>query len=106
MRQKITVLVLLALLAVSCNKDAPDLKENPFALFPNPCRGQVSVVFTGQQTGDISCSLFDPAGSLIIRVDDFGPAQQISLALGTAGIYYVEVTVGNVSYREKVLNLD
>ncbi|MBK8193416.1 MAG: T9SS type A sorting domain-containing protein [Lewinellaceae bacterium] len=106
MRQKITVLVLLALLAVSCNKDAPELKESPFAVFPNPCRGQVSVVFTGQQTGDISCSLFDPAGSLVVRVDDFGPGQQLNLALGSAGIYYVEVFVNNVSYREKVLNLD
>jgi len=106
MRQKIASLLLLAALAGACNKETEAGTTLPFAVFPNPCQGLVSAVYTGPSAGDVRCVMLDRKGKEIAGSADFGNKQIISVALAEEGIYYFEVTVDGAVFKQEILNLE
>lgn len=106
MCRKIASLLLLAGLAGACNKETGLTTSLPFGVFPNPCRGQVSAIYTGPPSNNVSCVMLDRKGKEIAGRTDFGNGQIITVALAEKGIYYFEVTVDGAVFKEEILNLE
>ena len=106
MYRKIASLLLLAVLAGACNKEIELTTSLPFAVFPNPCRGQVSAIYTGSPAGEVRCVMRDRKGKEIAGSADFGNKQIITVALAEEGIYYFEVTVDGTVFKQEILNLE
>ncbi len=106
MYPKIVSFLLLALLGGACNKEIELTASLPFGVFPNPCRGQVSAIYTGSPSNNVSCVMLDRKGKEIAGRADFGNGQIITVALAEKGIYYFEVNVDGTVFKEEILNLE
>lgn len=105
MRPKFFPFLLLALMFFGCNKEVEFSTSLPFAVFPNPCRGQVSAIYTGGPASSVEFNFYDRSGALILHRQDFANGQILTLALPEKGIYYIEVIVNGTSFKEEILNL-
>ncbi|MBK7936914.1 MAG: T9SS type A sorting domain-containing protein [Lewinellaceae bacterium] len=107
MRQKLFPVLLLALLACACNKEVDTTPELPFAVFPNPCRGQVNVFFPfNPSSPTVECSLLDRDGKVLINVPNLPAGGPLAFALEEEGIYYIEAKLDGATFKEEILNLE
>ena len=106
MRQKLFPLLFLALLACACNKEVDPTTDLPFAVFPNPCRGQVGVFFQPSVPAVVDCSLLDRDGKVLIFVPNLIAGGIATFELKEKGIYYIEVKWGDSVFTEEILNLE
>jgi len=82
--------------------------ENAFNLFPNPSNGLIQFQYNPKsEVGTpAQITVTDKAGRLILKQQmmlDGNPSQEIDLTHLPAGLYFVTLTEGTISYTEKLV---
>lgn len=97
---------------VSCrvageDKSTADIKQLDMHTFPNPTTGQFSLQLTGAHTGPYQAKIMDLSGKAIYswqgNKQEAVLSQKLSLTDHPAGIYLIEVQMGEQMLHQKVL---
>jgi len=103
-----STLAFLLLLHASCNKVIEEVPALPFDVFPNPCKGQFSIVlnpvFFAGDTATVK--LLDGDEILTEGIIPALGALSIDMSDRSAGVYHIEVTGKGQTFIAPVLKVD
>jgi photosystem II stability/assembly factor-like uncharacterized protein len=81
--------------------DLDNRGETQLSVYPNPATNQITISIESMLVGTLQ--IFDQLGKLILAEDLLSNSHNVSLKYFSTGIYYVIVTSGDKTWKQKVL---
>jgi hypothetical protein len=78
-------------------------KETSFSLFPNPSPGLFNLEISGVEESRANNIVYDMYGRVVYSKQQAQLREQIDLSTRQTGIYFLQVTVGNEMFTEKLV---
>lgn len=82
-----------------------EINKFDFKIYPNPSIGEFNIKLSGFATNEeLEYKLYDINGRLVFEYKEFGNVdKKVSLADMRQGIYYLEITIQEKMYRQKLV---
>ena len=107
--QRILILVFIIFLMAGCN-DKPELvvQSHDLAVFPNPVRDDLSIVFSNPRNSPYKVVVFDTKGEILFEKNESFPqgAYRIDLSDEPKGTYHVVLEKDNITLVRKVAKIE
>ena len=82
-----------------------DLFENSFRIYPNPTQGAVNLILPHDIKGNITVSVLNITGSVILEeyYEDVSQQIRFDISNATSGVYYVKIRGENLDSTSKIV---